>query len=83
MKTIGIARRIDELGRIVIPVEFRRVLGIRDGDELEIAVEGARITLTKVEAACAFCGALTDLHAFHGRHVCGPCLTELRSVPPA
>jgi transcriptional pleiotropic regulator of transition state genes len=77
VRTIGIARRIDDLGRIVVPVEFRRLLGLRVNDELEIAVEGDHIVMTKADAACVFCGTIADLHTFKGKEVCGDCKAEL------
>ena len=78
MKTIGIPRKVDHLGRIVVPVEFRRLLGINDGDEVEIALEGDHLVLTKREPGCALCGAITDLRPVRDRQVCGECVAQLR-----
>ena len=80
MKTTGMARRIDELGRIVLPVELRRSFGIRPGDELEITVDSGRIVLAKVEAGCTFCGSDAELRRFRDRDVCASCASEL--APP-
>ncbi len=77
MKSTGVVRKIDELGRIVLPSELRRVFGIREGDELEISVEGERIILQKRADVCLFCGAeSTDLE-YRGRRICGTCAQEL------
>ena len=80
MKTVGIPRKIDDLGRIVVPVEFRRLLGIREGDELEIALEGDRLVLTRMAPACALCGAIADLRPFRERQVCGDCVEKMREL---
>ena len=77
MKTLGIARKIDELGRIVLPVEMRRVLGIREGDRLGISVDGGQIVLEKLEETCTFCRGSVDLRPFRGKLVCRPCTEEL------
>jgi len=69
----GLPRRIDHLGRIVVPVELRRMLGIKAGDELEIAVRDGAITLTKAGRVCAFCSAEENLHSYRERCVCSDC----------
>ena len=61
MKSTGIIRKVDELGRIVLPIELRRMLEIEEHDPLEIAVEDERIILRKHLPACVFCGAAEDL----------------------
>ena len=58
MKSTGIVRKVDELGRIVLPIELRRTLDIDVKDALEIYVEGSQIILKKYEPACVFCGSL-------------------------
>lgn len=77
MKSIGMARKVDDLGRIVLPVELRRQLGIRAGDELDIAVDGNTVLLHKIEARCVFCGAETELQGFRDKQVCADCLKEM------
>ena len=76
----GIGRKVDELGRIVLLVEFRRAFDIREGDLLDVAVDDERIVLTKRRASCAFCGATAELRSFRERRVCGSCLTELQRL---
>jgi AbrB family transcriptional regulator, transcriptional pleiotropic regulator of transition state genes len=70
-------RRIDELGRIVLPSEIRRVFGIREGDELDISVEGERVILEKRRDLCLFCGSESPDLSFKGRRVCGSCVSEM------
>ena len=78
MKSTGIVRRIDELGRVVLPIELRRNLHISQGDALEIYVEADKIILRKCEPACVFCGSQENMQTFHGKCVCFPCLEEIR-----
>jgi len=59
MKSTGVVRKVDELGRVVIPIELRRTLGIAEKDALEIYVDHEKIILKKYEPACIFCGMLT------------------------
>ncbi|HVA44615.1 MAG TPA: AbrB/MazE/SpoVT family DNA-binding domain-containing protein [Acidimicrobiales bacterium] len=73
----GLPRRIDHLGRIVVPVELRRMLGIKAGDELEIAVRDGTITLTKAGHACAFCSSQENLHSYRERWVCSDCASAV------
>lgn len=77
MKSTGVVRKIDELGRIVLPSELRRVFGIREGDELEISVDGERVILEKRQDVCVFCSAEKPSIDFHGRSVCESCAGEL------
>lgn len=77
MKSTGIVRRVDELGRVVLPIELRRTLNITDKDSLEIYVEGEKIVLKKYEPACIFCGSATDIGVFHGKNVCRSCARQL------
>lgn len=79
MKSTGIVRRVDELGRVVLPIELRRNLGIGDRDSLEIFVDGERIVLSKFSAACVFCGEVDDVMDFKGKNVCASCLSGIRS----
>jgi transcriptional pleiotropic regulator of transition state genes len=77
MKLSGIARKVDDLGRVVLPVEMRRALGLSAGDEVDISLDDAAIVMRKVEAKCTFCGGADDLRAFRGRQVCASCSAEL------
>ncbi len=73
----GIARKIDDLGRIVIPAETRRLFNIREGDQLTIAIEGANIVLRKLENTCVFCGTTDHVASFKGKGVCTTCRAQL------
>lgn len=75
----GIARKIDDLGRIVIPAETRRLFNIREGDHLFIAVEGGSIVLRKLTDTCTFCGSETKVSQFKGKGICAACRAQLVS----
>lgn len=77
MKSTGVVRKIDELGRIVLPSEIRRVFGIREGDPLEIWVNGEQVILQKRQDVCLFCSAENPTIEFHDRRVCDNCAGEL------
>lgn len=78
MKSTGIVRKVDELGRIVLPKELRRTLGIEEKDPLEIFVDGNFIMLQKHEPCCVFCGNSEGAVEFKGKSVCSGCLKELK-----
>ncbi len=77
MKATGIVRKIDDLGRVVLPIELRRTLNIDIKDPVEIFVEGDLIILKKYEPACVFCGEANDVENFRGKNVCHKCAKEL------
>jgi transcriptional pleiotropic regulator of transition state genes len=77
MKSTGIIRKVDDLGRIVLPIELRRVLDIAERDELEIFMDGDRIILHKYEPACIFCGTTQNLKSFCGKNVCVECAGKI------
>ena len=77
MKSTGIVRRVDELGRIVLPIELRRMLDIAERDELEIYMDQDRIVLQKYEPACIFCGSSRGMVSFHGKNVCSECVRNI------
>lgn len=78
MKSTGIVRKVDELGRIVLPIELRRTLDIAEKDSLEIYVDNNTIILQKYEPACIFCGNSKDVFIFKGRNICPACMEELK-----
>lgn len=80
MKSTGIIRQMDSLGRIVLPIELRRTLGINTKDMLEIQVEGDTVVLRKYELNCAFCGSTAGLSSFREKLVCKKCLKDLKSL---
>ena len=78
MKATGIVRKVDELGRIVIPIELRRTLGIEEKDSLEIYVNEDTVILKKYEPACVFCGKSKNVTQFQGKNICEDCMEELQ-----
>ena len=77
MKSTGVVRRVDELGRVVIPIELRRTMSIAEKDALEIYVDSDRIILRKYEPACVFCGNADEVTNFKGKNVCKECLKSM------
>ncbi len=77
MKSTGIVRKVDELGRIVLPIELRRTLEIDEKDSLEIYVDGNSVILRKYQPSCVFCGEADDVTVFRGKNVCRSCLKGL------
>ena len=80
MKSTGIVRKVDELGRIVLPIEMRRTLDIAEKDALEIYVEGTSVILKKYKPSCIFCDSTKNIVSFRGKNVCPKCLKELKSL---
>ena len=80
MKATGIVRPVDALGRVVIPIELRRTLGIKTDDSLEVFVEGQTIMLKKYEPACIFCGSNDGVRQVHGKNVCAACIAEMKAL---
>ena len=78
MKATAIVRKIDELGRIVIPIELRRVIDIGERDSLEIYVDGSAIVLKKYYVSCAFCGKDEGLNKYMDKAICDDCINELK-----
>ena len=74
MKSTGIVRKVDELGRVVIPIELRRTLNIGEKDALEIFTEGETIILKKYEPACVFCGQAKGVKNVKGKNICPACV---------
>lgn len=77
MKSTGIVRKVDELGRVVIPIELRRSLDIEEKDALEIYVDGELIILKKYAPACIFCEDARDVVQYRGKNICKSCLAEM------
>lgn len=80
MKSTGIVRKLDELGRVVLPIELRRTMDLNIHDTVEIFVEDDKIILKKYHPACIFCGDARDVTTFKGKLVCVNCLRELQVV---
>lgn len=80
MKSTGVVRKIDELGRIVLPIEVRRQLDIDVKDAVEIFTDGDKIILQKYQPACVFCGDADDVIYFNNKRVCRKCLEKLKNA---
>lgn len=76
----GILRKMDDLGRVVIPQELRRVMGIHPGDVVELQLENGSLRLRKFDPDCIFCGGRQDLFTYENKQICGECLRKLRKV---
>jgi len=79
MKSTGVVRKMDDLGRIVIPIELRRTLDIALRDSLEIYVEKDKIILRKFHPACIFCNDARDVVSYKDKLVCKNCLEEMKN----
>lgn len=77
MKSTGIIRKVDELGRIVLPIEIRRTLDIEERDELEIFMDNDQIVLQKFEPSCIFCSSSKGLISYQGKNVCRECIRNM------
>ena len=78
MKAIGIVRKVDELGRIVLPIELRRTLDIEEKDSLEIYVDNDEIILKKYKPGCALCGeSKKDMAEYNGKTICADCARDI------
>ena len=80
MKATGIVRKLDQLGRIVIPKELRTTFDLKETDPIEIFVEGEDILLRKYQPACIFCNEATDITQFEGKNVCKKCLGKIKKL---
>ena len=80
MKSTGIVRKADELGRIVLPIELRRTLDIAEKDSIEIYVDGSSIILKKYEPTCVFCGDAKNVINYRGKNICPNCLNEMKNL---
>ena len=78
MKSTGIVRKVDELGRIVLPIELRRTFSIEEKDALEIYVDDSTIILKKYEPACIFCNDASNVTNYRGKNICQLCMDELK-----
>ena len=79
MKSTGIVRKVDELGRVVLPIELRRTFDIAEKDALEIYVDESTIILKKYEPACIFFQNAKDVQQYKGKNICPDCMNELKA----
>jgi len=81
MRKTGIVRKVDELGRVVLPVELRQTMGIETDTQLNVRRDGQTIVIQKVEVMCVFCGNKGKLKVHKGKKICAECLRLLRQEP--
>lgn len=79
MKSTGVVRSLDKLGRIVLPIELRRVLDLKETDCLEIFTEGEQVILKKYCPACIFCGEAKNVINYKGKNLCSKCINEIQT----
>ena len=80
MKSTGIIRKVDELGRVVIPKEIRENLEILEKDPVEIFVDGNKVIIKKYNPTCCFCGGTKELSSYKEKLVCKNCISKIASV---
>ena len=78
MKSTGVVRKVDELGRIVLPIEIRKILDIKQKDAIEIFTDDDKIILQKYQPACTFCQSSDNIVYFQGKRVCAACLAKIK-----
>lgn len=79
MKSTGVVRKIDELGRIVLPIEIRKTLDIKQKDALEMFIDEDKIILQKYQPSCIFCNTVEDIVYFNGKRVCSACIEKMKN----
>lgn len=80
MKSTGIVRKVDELGRVVIPIELRNKFEIKEKDQIEIYVDGSCVVLKKYEPNCIFCGNTKDLIEYKDKLICNACSSKISDL---
>lgn len=78
MKATGIVRKVDQLGRMVIPKELRKTMDVESGTPLEVYINDDEIILKKYNPGCIFCGETMDVEEFKGKNICRSCLEEMK-----
>ena len=79
MKSTGIVRKVDTLGRIVLPIEIRKILDIKEKDAIEIFIDNDKIVLQKYQPACVFCNSVEDIVYFNNKRICSDCVEKLKN----
>lgn len=80
MKSTGIVRKVDGLGRVVLPIELRRVLDIPVQSDLEIYVDGEEIILKKYQPNCIFCSSTNGLREYEDKNICRDCAAKIAAL---
>ena len=77
VKPAGVVRKVDQLGRIVLPKSLRKRYQMNEGDPVEILVQGDHIILERYRPRCVFCGSMEQVREFKERHLCAACINEM------
>lgn len=80
MKSTGVVKKIDELGRVVLPKDIRKPMGIEAGDPIEFFIDGDRIVLKKFQSVCVFCGEAEDVVSFADKRLCSACVQKIKEL---
>ncbi|WP_081754729.1 AbrB/MazE/SpoVT family DNA-binding domain-containing protein [Paenibacillus durus] len=80
MKPAGVVRKVDQLGRIVLPKSLRKRYQMNEGDPVEILVQGDHIILERYRPKCVFCGSMDEVSEYKERYICGQCLSEMTQL---
>ncbi len=80
MKSTGVVRKVDELGRIVLPISIRQIMDINEKDSLEIFTDENKIILQKYQPSCVFCNNVDDIVFFNNKRVCRTCLEKIKET---
>jgi len=80
MKSTGVVRKMDDLGRIVLPIEIRKMMGIGEKESVEIFTDGDKIILRKYQPACIFCGDASEVVLFEGKKICKECIRKIQQT---
>ena len=80
MKSTGIVRKVDELGRVVLPMELRNTFNINPKDPIEIYVDGDKIILRKHEPCCTLCGSAGESVIYNDKQICKACVEALNKL---
>lgn len=80
LKPAGVVRKVDQLGRIVLPKSLRKRYQMNEGDPVEILVQGDHIILERYRPRCVFCGSIDDVREFKERYLCSACITEMNAL---
>lgn len=81
MKPAGVVRKVDQLGRIVLPKSLRKRYLMNEGDPVEIFVQGDHIILERYRPKCVFCGSMNEVSEFKERYLCEGCMVEMSHLP--
>lgn len=79
MKSTGVVRKVDELGRVVLPISIRQIMDINEKDALEIFTDENKIILQKYQPSCIFCNNADNIVFFNGKRICEECLAKIKA----